>query len=142
MIAYKLKRSNLVGLILAETSMVWMSFIVSKLLCRKSSSSSSIIPNFYLGSQPSGIPLIFARVAFWFSTHQGTLYCLSFSFSFSLMLFFVLFFFLFTPSLLSLFFFFFRYGYRKGFNCFNLPPFLSTPTSLGTLRTVDFNRMI
>ena len=97
MIAYKLKRSNLVGLILAETSMVWMSFIVSKLLCRKSSSSSSIIPNFYLGSQPSGIPLIFARVAFWFSTHQGTLYCLSFSFSFSLMLFFVLFFFFLLP---------------------------------------------
>ena len=35
-----------------------------------------MIPNFFLGSQPSGIPVIIAWITFWFSTNQGFLYCL------------------------------------------------------------------
>ena len=92
MIAYELKRGNPVGFILVETLNGLDAFHRkegSKLLCRKSSSPSGIIPNFCLGSQPSEIPLIFAWVAFWFSTHRGTLYRLLFTF-FSLMLSFLL----------------------------------------------------
>ena len=33
------------------------------------------------------------------------------------------------------------YCYKRDFDCFNLPPSLSAPTSLGTLRTTDFVRM-
>ena len=125
MIAYELKRGNPVGFILVETLNGLDAFHRkegSKLLCRKSSSPSGIIPNFCLGSQPSEIPLIFAWVAFWFSTHRGTLYCLSSLFYFfTLMLsFFSPLFFLLPP----LFFFSPSYGYGKGFGYFNLPLYL------------------
>ena len=43
----------------------------SKLLCRKSSSSSGIIPNFCLGSQPSGIPLILHGLSFGFQPTEA-----------------------------------------------------------------------
>ena len=75
MVAYELKKDNPVGLILAETlngldafQRREASFFVRSplLLCEKSSSSSGIIPNFCLGSQPSGIPLIFHGLPFSF----------------------------------------------------------------------------
>ena len=50
MVTFKLKRGNLVGLILAETPNGCLSLERSKLFCGKPSSSSGIIPNFYLGS--------------------------------------------------------------------------------------------
>ena len=80
-----------------------------------------------------------------FSTHQGTLYCLSslfYFFSHALSLFF--FSLLFIPLSLSLSLSlspFSIYCYKRDFDCFNLPPSLSAPTSLGTLRTTDFVRM-
>ena len=89
-------------------------------------------PNFCLGSQPSWISLIFARIAFRFLAHRGTIYRLSFIiyYYFSLML--SLFFFFFSPSLSS------RYGYKREFGYFNLPLYPSTPTSLGILRTTSY----
>ena len=111
MVVYKLKRGNQMGLILVETlndldafhRKEASFFVRSPLLCEKSFSSSGIIPNFCLGSQPSEIPLTLQPFNFqlieapyivfhyhlFFSTHA-------------------LFFFLCFPSLsLSLFFFFF-----------------------------------
>ena len=127
--------------------MVWMPFIGRKQASLQSSSPSAIIPNFCLGSQPRRIPLIFAWVALRFSTHQGTLYRLSslfyFLFSFfSLMLSLLFCFSLplhFTLS--SLFFFFFRYGYKRGFGCFNLPSYPLAHTSLGILGNINFIKM-
>ena len=59
MVACELKRGNPVGLILAETQCFrCLSQEGSKLLYGKSSSSSSVIPNFFPSSQPSGISLI------------------------------------------------------------------------------------
>ena len=65
MVVYKLKRGNQMGLILVETlndldafhRKEASFFVRSPLLCEKSFSSSGIIPNFCLGSQPSEIPL-------------------------------------------------------------------------------------
>ena len=112
-------------------------FVRSPLLCEKSFSSSGIIPNFCLGSQPSEIPLTLQPFNFqlieapyivfhyhlFFSTHA-------------------LFFFLCFPSLsLSLFFFFSKYSYKKGFSCFNLLLYPPAHTSLGILGTAGFIRM-
>ena len=60
MVAYELKRGNPVGLILVGTLNGLDAFSEegNKLHCRKSSSSSGIIPSFCLCSQPSRIPLI------------------------------------------------------------------------------------
>ena len=70
MVAYELKRGNPVGLILVGTLNGLDAFSEegNKLHCRKSSSSSGIIPNFCLGSQPSGIPLILHRLPFCFQS--------------------------------------------------------------------------
>ena len=76
-----------------------------------------MIPNFCLGSQPSGIPLIFAWIAFRFSTHCGSLY----RHYFSLFLLSLLFPLKSHAFYLSLFSLSFRYGYMRGFDCFNLP---------------------
>ena len=45
----------------------------------------------------------------------------------------------FTPSPFSLSFF--RYGYKRGFGCFNLPLYLSAPTPLGIVGTAGFIKM-
>ena len=62
------------------------------------------IPNFCLDLQPSGIPLTFAWISFWFSTHQVSLYRLWTHFLF--LFFFLSFFFFLTSSLLLSFPFF------------------------------------
>ena len=77
-----------------------------------------MIPNFCLGSQPSRIPLIFAWIAFQFSTHRVSLYRHYFSL-FLLSLIFPL-----KTHALSLSLSlspYFRYGYMRGFDCLNLP---------------------
>lgn len=66
-----LRNRNLVGMIFAKTL---NGLEESKLLCREPSPLSGMIPNFCLGFQPCRIPLIFAWIAFRFSTHHGTLY--------------------------------------------------------------------
>ena len=92
-VAYELKRGNLVGLILAET----LNSLLeegSKLLCKKFSSYSGIIPNFFLSSQPSGISLILHGLPFGFQPIEA-LYIVFHHF----------FFFLFFSLMLSTFFF-------------------------------------
>ena len=98
-------------------------FVRSPLLCEKSFSSSGIIPNFCLGSQPSEIPLTLQPFNFqlieapyivfhyhlFFSTHA-------------------LFFFLCFPSLsLSLFFFFFQIQLQERLQL--LQPFIVPPST-------------
>ena len=61
---------------------------------------------------------------------------LLFFFLFSLLFFFFCFPFFFTPSPL-----FFRYGYKRGYGCFNLLLYPLAHTSLGILRTADFIKM-
>ena len=128
MVAYKLKKDNPVGLILAETlngldafQRREASFFVRSppLLCEKSSSSSGIIPNFCLGSQPSGIPLILHGLPFSFQPIEAPyiiFHYYYYYFFFSLMLFtsfFLLFVFLLTNNLLFHFFFFFNMDTRE-----------------------------
>jgi len=99
--------------------MAWMLFIEGKQISLQGVLSSfRHDPNFCLGSQPSGIPLIFAWIALWFSTHQGSLYRLCIHY-FSLFLLSLLFQHSCFPFLSFLLFFFFRYGCLKGFDYFD-----------------------
>ena len=98
MVAYELKRDNLVGLILVETL--------------------------------NGLDAFHSKEV---SFHHHY-----FSFTHALFSFFVFFLFLYTLPFLP---FFFKYGYKRGFGCFNLPLYLSAPTSLGIVGTAGFIRM-
>ena len=89
-----------------------------------SSSFLGIIPNFFLGSQPSGIPLILHALPFCFQPIEApyiVFYYYFFTHDLSLFLFCFSLFFFFVLSLL--FFLFFKYGYKRGFSCFNLLPY-------------------
>ena len=76
-------------------------------------------PNFCLGPQPRRIPLIFAWIALWFSTHQGFLYhlCIHYFSLFLLSLLFPINAYVFFLSFLL--FLLFRYDHLRGFDCFN-----------------------
>ena len=102
----------------------------SKLLCRKSSSSSGIIPNFCLGSQPSKIPLILHGLPFGFQPIKAPYIVFHHYFFF--------YFFLLLFSCSPILFFFFKYGYKGGFGCFNLLLCPTEPTFLGILGIVGF----
>ena len=109
--------------------MVWMSFKGSKLLCRKSSFSSSIIPNFCLGSQPSGIPLILHGLPFGFQLIEAPYivfhHCLFIFFSLMLS----------TIYIYIYISFFSRYGYKRGLDCFNLLEIVGFKISWALKRT-------
>ena len=111
------------GLILAKTLNGLNAFQRKEAsFCWKSSSSLGVIPNFYLGSQLSRIPLILHGLPFSFQPIEAPYIVFHhLLFLFSLMI----------P-------FFFKYGYKKGFGCFNLLPYLLAPTFLGILGTVGF----
>ena len=138
MVAYELKRGNPVGLILVGTLNGLDAFSEegNKLHCRKSSSSSGIIPSFCLCSQPSRIPLILHGLPWGFQPIEApyiTFHLCLFIYFFHLCS--PLFFFL---PLFSPFFFPYRFGYKKGFCCFILLLCPSIPTFLGTLGIAGF----
>ena len=112
----------------------------SKFLCRKSSSSLGMIPNFCLGSQPSRIPLILHGLPYGFQPIEApyiVFHLFFFFYSCSPLFFFLFFlFFSFVFSLLSSSFF--RYGYKRDFSCFILLLCPSVPTILGILGTAIF----
>ena len=71
----------------------------------------SIIPNFCLGSQPSGIPLILHGLLSVFNPLRHLI------------------------SSFIIIYFLFRYGYKRGFGCFNLLLCPLARTFLGILET-------
>ena len=116
-----------------------------------SSSRLGIIPNFCIGSQPSGIPLILHRLSFGFQLIEAPYIFFHHYYFFQSCSFFLFFSFLILSLLslslslsLSLFLSLslsLRYVYKRGFGCLNLPPYLSTLTFLGTSGTAGFIRM-
>ena len=114
------------GLILAKTLNGLNAFQRKEAsFCWKSSSSLGVIPNFYLGSQLSRIPIILHGLPFSFQPIEAPYIVFHhLLFLFSLMI----------P-------FFLKYGYKKGFGCINLLLYPSAPSFLGTLGTVGFIRM-
>ena len=129
--------------------MAWTPFKGRKrvFLRESSSSSSSMILNFCLGSQPRGIPLILHRLPFCFQPikvpyivfHIFFFFSLTFStpfFHFYFLFFLSLSFLSFLPPLFP--HLFCRYSYKRGFGCFILILCPLAPTFLGILGTAGF----
>ena len=108
----------------------------------KSSSFLGIILNFCLGSQPSGIPLVLHGLPFGFQSIEAPYIAFHyyFHFFFSLMLSLPFFFLFFFPDI-YIYIYIPRYGYKRGFGCFNLLLYPLTRTSLRILGTTSFIKM-